>query len=334
MRNAHQKVKDEQGFFSYLAILNFVASRRLAIALAALGIAGIGFATFAFPLVGSGERTSSAVSSASATITTLTATATAVAKDLYDCPKVETVGNLTWTFNPCAGGPFNPDFTSSAQANGTLDSPQVQAFIKNAYEYHIVYFKQKFGDPSRAQVILNVTGTQVVGGNWSTGYQISYADNSVLNVTVAQVAPSSYEVSRLSVYNLPDRNTSLGFTAQQQKVIGAAASDAKAEQLMAGGPYYVVWVSPFEGNDEFVGPQCPGYNGNSTVVVQSYDVQFNQVNGYLNVQVYVDGNFNVLSRTMSNQPYRSLTGYGNGVVITDPWISGYVQPQQFTSCPQ
>jgi hypothetical protein len=314
--------------------LIFVASRRLAIALAALGIAGIGFATFALPLVVAGEHISSAVSSVSATITTLTATPTAVANYPYDCPKVETVGNLTWTFNPCAGGPFRTDFTSSAQASGTLDSPQVQAFIKNAYEYHVVYFKQKFGDPSRAQVIMNVTGIQVVGGNWSTGYQISYVGNSVLNVTVALVAPSSYEVSHLSVYNLPDRHTSLGFTAQQQKVIGAAASDAKAERLMAGGPYYVVFVSPLMNNTVFVGPRCPGYSGNSSVVVKSYDVQFNQVNGYLNVQVYVDGNFSALSRTMSNQPYRSLTGYGNGVVITDPWISGYVDSQQGPACPQ
>jgi len=311
-----------------------MAYGRLAIALAALGIAGIGFATFALPLVGAGEHTSSAVSSVNATITTLTATPTAVANNPYDCPKVQTVGNLTWTSNPCAGGPLNPLFTSSAQANGTLDSPQVQAFIKNAYEYHIVYFNQKLGDSSRAQVVLNVTGSQVVGGNWSTGYQISYVNNSVLNVTVAQVAPSSYEVSHLSVYNLPDRNTSLGFTAQQQKVIGAAASDAKAEQLMAGWPYYVVFVSPFMNNTEFVGPQCPGYNGNSSAVVQSYDVQFNQVNGYLNVQVYVNGNFNVLSRTMSDQPYRSYIGYGNGVVITDPWISGYVDSQQGPACPQ
>ena len=87
-------------------------------------------------------------------------------------------------------------------------------------------------------------------------------------------------------------------------------------------------------NTEFVGPRCPGYNGNSSVVVRSYDVQFNQVNGYLNVQVYVDGNFNVLSRTISNQPYRSLTGYGSGLIITDPWISGYVETRQGPACPQ
>jgi hypothetical protein len=311
-----------------------LASRRLAIALAALGIAGMGFATFALPLVVAGGHASSAVSSESATVTRLSATPTQVANNLYDCPKVETVGNLTWTFNPCAGGPFTTDFTSSAQANDTLDSPQVQAFIKNAYEYHIVYFNQKFRDPSRAQVILNVTGTQVVEGNWSTGYQISYVNDSVLNVTVAQVSPSSYEVSHLSVYKLPDRHASLGFTAQQQEVIGAAASDAKAENLMAGWPYYVVFVSPLMNNTYFVGPKCPGYNGNSSVVVKSYGVQFNQVNGYLNVQVYVDGNFNVVSRTISDQPYRSLIGYGNGVVITDPWISGYVDSQQGPACPQ
>jgi len=318
-----------------------MAHGNLAIILATLGIAGIGFATLALPLVTGTQHTTSAGTSVSDTITTITATPTAVANNLYDCPKVETVGNLTWTFNPCEGGPFTTDFTSSAQANGTLDSPQVQAFIKNAYEYHVVYFKQKMGEgnqtvdhSSLAQAILNVTGTQLVRGNWSTGYQVSYVGNSILNVTIVQVAPSSYEVSHLSVYNLPDRNTSLGFTAQQQKVIGAAASDAKAEQLMAGRPYYVVFVSPLMNNMYFVGPQCPGYNGNSSVVVQSYDVQFDQVNGYINVQVYVDGSFNVLSRTMSDQPYRSLTGYGNGLVITDPWISGYVEPPQFQNCPQ
>jgi hypothetical protein len=303
-------------------------------ALAALGIAGIGFATFVFPLVVAGEHTPSAPSSLSATITALIATPTSVANNPFDCPKVETVGNLTWAFNPCARGPPTSDFTSGAQATGTLDSPQVQAFIKNAYEYHVAYFKQKFGDPSRAQVILNVTGAQVVGGNWSTGYRISYVDNSVLNVTVAQVAPSSYEVSHLSVYHLPDRHTSLGFTAQQQMVIGAATSDAKAQHLMAGRQYYVVFVSPLMNNTEFDGPQCPGYNGILNIVLKSYDVQFDQANGYTNVQVYVDGSFNVLSRTMSNQPYRSLTGYGNGVVMTDPWISGYVYSQQGPPCPQ
>lgn len=169
--------------------------------------------------------------------------------------------------------------------------------------------------------MINVTGAQIVKGNWTTGYQVCYVGNSLLNVTVAQVASSSsYGVTHLSVYGLPERHTSLGFTAQQQKAIGAAASDAKANHLMAGGPYYVVFVSPLMNSTESVGPQCPGYNGNSTVVVKSYDVQFNQVNGHLNVQVYVDGHFNVLWRTTSNQPYRSLHGYDNGLlIITDPW---------------
>ena len=221
--------------------MDSVAHGTLVMVLVAIGIAGVGFATFAVPLIAGTQHATSVGTSSSAAVTTLTATPTAVANNPYDCPKVETVGNLTWTSNPCARPLLGGDFASGAQANSTLDSPQVQAFIKNAYEYHVVYFKQKMGGnlssaSSNAQAILNVTGTQTVSGNWSTGYQVSYVGNSILNVTIAQVAPSSYQVSHLSVYKLPDRHTSLSFTAQQQRVIGAAASDPKADNLMAGGP--------------------------------------------------------------------------------------------------
>ena len=295
----------------------------VATALLASGIAGaVALAALTLPLLNGSQQATS-----NGPVTTLTATATKVANNLYDCPKTETFGNLTYSYNPCAR--FPPDFDSAwrSQAYDALDSPAVQASINGAYEYHLVYFNQNTRDS-----IINVTGAQVITGNWTTGYQISYVRNVLLNVSVDQVG-SSYEVTHISVYQLPDRQTFLGFSVQQKEVIAAAASDSKTESLMAGEPYYVVWVSPFEGNDVFVWAQCPGYNGNSTVVINSYDVQFNQMNGYRNVQVYVDQGFNVVARTSSDQP-RSIEGAGNGLLITDPWIADYVQPQRFTSCPQ
>jgi hypothetical protein len=238
-----------------------------------------------------------------------------------------TFANMTWEENPCA-----PPILPSAQLeNATLDSPQVQAFIKDAYEYHRVYYRTGIGTEGQTDEILNVTGRQVVTGNWTNAYLMSYVGNHLLNVTVAPTTESMYDVTHISVYNLPDRNYSVTFTALQRQVINGALSNSTVKSLMVGGPYYVRYVSPLE-NNTITGP--PKSSGNSTVAIpDSYFVQFNLVNGTANVSAYLDKNFTTVTSTFSDEPF-STECFGNGLIISDPWwsYSGKIL-QNATSCP-
>ena len=237
-----------------------------------------------------------------------------------------TFANMTWEENPCA-----MPFLGAQLENATLDSPQVQAFIKNAYDYHRVYYRTGIGTEDETDEILNVTGRQVVTGNWTSAYLMSYVDNHLLNVTVAPTAQSMYDVTHISVYNLPDRNYSVTFTALQRQVINGALSNSTVRSLMVGGPYYVRYVSPLE-NNTVTGP--PNSSGNNTVAIpDSYFVQFNLVNGTAYVSAYLDKNFTAVASAFSDEPF-STECFGNGLMISDPWwsYSGKIL-QYVTSCP-
>jgi hypothetical protein len=246
-----------------------------------------------------------------------------------------TFANMTWMEPPACAPPYVPP---QQFENATLDSPQVQAFIKNAYEYHRVYYRtgsgsQQMVNGSSEQLsdeILNVTGRQVVSGNWSSGYVLSYVDNHLLNMTVAP-AQQSYRITHMAVYNLPDRSYAETFTPLQRQVISGALSNSTVKSLMTGGQYYVRYVSPIQ-NNTITGPPKP--SGNSTIVIpDSYFVQFNLVNGTAYVSAYLDKNFTTLASTYTDQDF-SAGCFGNGLIISDPWwfYSGEII-QNNRSCP-
>jgi hypothetical protein len=126
----------------------------------------------------------------------------------------------------------------------TLNSPAVQAYVKTAYSYTIG-ISTRSDNPNVASVILNVTGTQTVTGNWTTGYIISYRGLRALNVTVVLTSPSSYEVTNIRVVMLANRSESVAFSPQQRTVIQVALSSSAVAQLTGQSPYYVESVTQF-----------------------------------------------------------------------------------------
>lgn len=209
-----------------------------------------------------------------------------------------TYGNITFSVSPCVAYSFPSAFVR----NATLDTPQVLPYIKTAYEYHLVYFAHSQANWDVMYAVLNVTGSQVVTGNYTTGYQVSYVGNRLLNVTFLRVAFQHFDVTHVSAYTLPDRNESMAYTPQQVQAIGVALSDANVTSLTAGSPYYV----------EFVGS-----SGNATSAT-NYVVQLYQVNGTKIVGAFVN-----LSLDSVVNSFTQLRGSGvcwpGGIVITDPW---------------
>lgn len=210
----------------------------------------------------------------------------------------ETYGNMTFSVSPCV----SYGFPSAFVRNATLDTRQVLPFIKTAYEYHLVYFAHSKTDWGVMYAILNVTGSQIVTGNYTTGYQVSYVGNKLLNVTFFRVAFQHFDVTHVSAYALPDRNESVAYTPQQVRAIGLALSDANVTSLMVGPPYYV----------EFVGS-----SGNATNAA-NYVVELYQVDGPEIVGAFVN-----LSLSSVLNPFIQQRGSGEcwpgGIVITDPW---------------
>jgi len=210
----------------------------------------------------------------------------------------ETYGNMTFSVSPCVAY----GFSSAIVRNGTLDTPQVLSFIKTAYEYHLVYFTHSKTNWDVMYAVLNITGHQVVNGNYSTGYQVSYVGNKLLNVTVLRVANVHIYVMHVSAYALPDRNESVAYTPQQVRVIGLTLSDPKVTSLMAGLPYYVKFV---------------GTSGNATTSA-NYVVQLYQVDGAEFVGASVNMSLNSVTSAYSQQRGSGICWPG-GIVITDPW---------------
>jgi hypothetical protein len=244
------------------------------------------------------------------------------------CPEITvTFANMTWVEPPACAPPI---FPGEQFQNVTLESPEVQAFIKSAYEYHQVYYRMGNGSQEQTDEILNVTGKQIVTGNWSVGYTDSYIDNHLLNLTVAEVN-QTYVITHLSVYSLPDRNYSVTFTSAQKEIISGAVSNSTVESLMGGKLYHVVYVSPLETNDIEAPPNYPG--NRSIALPDTYFVQFNLVNGTANVGAYLNENFTTIASSFADGPF-STECFGGSLVISDPWwfYSGEVL-QNNASCP-
>ena len=210
----------------------------------------------------------------------------------------ETFGNLTFSVSPCVAYGFPSPFVR----NATLDTRQVLPFIAAAYEYHLVYFAHSTANSNVMYAVLNVTGRQVVAGNYSAGYQVSYAGNKLLNVTFLKVASKHFDVTHVSSYSLPDRNESVAYSLLQGTAIRVALSDSNVTSLMGGQQYYAKFV---------------GSTGNVTAV-GNYLVQLYQVNGTGIVGAFVN-----LSLGSVVSSFYQERGAGEcwpgGIVVTDPW---------------
>ena len=287
-------------------------SPRAKLALTAMGIAAVGFAAVALPIaVLKGPSSSSAQVSLATLSTSVTSTG--------DCQvTAEKYANLTWSVENCyadGGGPFMP-----IDLYTTLSSPQVLPFVESAYEEYFPYFHNAVGLTNQIFALLNVTGRQEVTGNWSTGYQMAYVDNYLLNITVSHTGPSGDEVTHVSVYKLPDRHYTIPpFTALQQQVIAGALANSTVRSLMARGQYYVRYVDPLE-NNTISGPPQPNGANSTQVFPDTYSVQFNLVNGtaFMYAGALVSTSFVVVHSGYYNRPF-SVYGSANGHLVSDPW---------------
>lgn len=210
----------------------------------------------------------------------------------------KTYGNMTLSVSPCVAYGFPSAFVR----NATLDTRQVLPFIKTAYEYHLVYFAHSPANQDVMYAVLNVTGSQVVNGNYTSGYQVSYLGNKLLNVTFLQVTFQHFEVVHVSAYPLPDRNESMAYTPQQVLAIHLALSDTNVTSLMVDSPYFV----------EFAGS-----SGNATTTAK-YVVQLYQVDGTKVVGAFVNPARGSVTSYFS-QERGSGECWPGGVVVTDPW---------------
>jgi len=119
-------------------------------------------------------------------------------------------------------------------------------YLQGSYNATLVYLKPRNSDYFQFG-IFNVTGVQSVTGNWTTGYNVAYSHNELINVSAAGV------VTHVAVYPLPDRNYTISYSSQQQQVIQIAMSNSTVRGDMYGGPYYVEYAEPY-----ITGGTCPG----------------------------------------------------------------------------
>jgi hypothetical protein len=229
--------------------------------------------------------------------------------------RLETYGNMTLDVSPCA----SYGFPSGQVAYATLESKPAHSFIKGAYDYRLVYFGASLTNPSVTYTVLNVTGSQVVAGNWTTGYTVSYVGDRLLNVTLVHAQASTYYVSHLSDYPLPDSNLTVSFTSQQLQAIRAALSDPSVKALLANQSYYVSGAGP---------------SGNATDGGQL--VQLYQVDGTGALDVYVSASLSAVSSSHAYQRVSAVC-WPDGYFIADPWSavssSGCAAPGGTSSAP-
>ncbi len=251
-----------------------------------------------------------------------------------------TLGTTTSTYASTSTSPPAVTWPGNQLANGTLSSPQVQAFIKTAYSYDLV---SRMWDAYRSNlslryVVLNVTGGQVVTGNWSTGYKITYTGIKMLNVTVQLVesphyhvldlgsvdykvkdgTAAGYKVINVVATDLPDRNVSIVFTAHEKQVIGVALSNGTVGKMVQQPPYYVQSVSAW--------PTGRLTNQTSIFLVRLYRANATQA-----LDVLVDARTNAVVWASPNTRTESmcLQDGSNGpyYCFTSPWTSLTSQPQ-------
>jgi len=151
---------------------------------------------------------------------------------------VESFGNMTLSLRSDRSYSLPANFPE----NSTL-APQVNS----AFYHSLLYVNYNDSNLSSQSAVFNVTGRQIVTGNWTGEYHVAYVGNELVNISAAFTKPSTYAVTHVAVYHLPNRNYTVSFTQQQRQMIEIALSNSTVKQLMAGYPYYVEDVSPYTG---------------------------------------------------------------------------------------
>jgi hypothetical protein len=167
-----------------------------------------------------------------------------------------------------------PNWDPAKVANATLNSAQAQSYIHNAYSYDVAVKADPFSPTDVANVFINVTGTQIVVGNYTSGYTVIYGNIVVLNATVQYIAPDIYDVVGVGPSTLPNQTQTISFSPQQQQVIRVALANTTVQKLMGGASYYQQNVT-----------QVPLQNG---TFAGDYFVFMYQLNGTRTIGVYVN----------------------------------------------
>ena len=153
-------------------------------------------------------------------------------------------------------------------SSAVYNSSEVKPHIADVYYYDTVAFAAP--NDSNPYVEVYVVGAQVVSGNWTTGYTVTYTGRQVFNVTVHFTRPSTYNVTGTVETNLADQSSQISFNATQRQAIQTALENSTVKADLSGMQYYVYHAFA-----------TPNPNGTGTV----YVIQIAQVNGYKAVQI-------------------------------------------------
>lgn len=283
-----------------------------AVVVAIVIAAGLGaIAIYSFP----GALTSTAVNSGVSTTTTASSMSLAVTTTTTGPPAFTTTGPPAFTTTSFTPAPWEP-----GQVVGlVLNSSVVQSFIGSAYSYDVVALGSSPSNPNLITVTVNVTGTQSVEGNWTTGYEVSYTGIRTLNATVQFAEPSSYTLQGVAVTVLPNVTQSITYDSNQQQVIRVALSNATGiiKGLMGTAAFYVASVT-----------SVPIQNG---TYAGDYFALINQVNSPNLVGVVVNGGMTAVVNAYTASRAETMcwtlgTPEGvpaptNQVCFTSPWSS-------------
>ena len=207
---------------------------------------------------------------------------------------------------------FSSGWDAALVMNLTLNSPQVQSYVRNAYSYYVECCSSSSPPPFEGATInafINVTGSQTVSGNWTSSYFVSYSGIEALAVDVQFTAPSTYQLTSINATSLPGWNYSVVYTPQQQRVIDAALSNDSVRGDMANdgiSAYYVANVTIFP-------------TGNSTFG-RDYFLTINQIDGPKFIGVFVNPNTMQVTGAYEDST-ASYVCYGYGICFSSPWGS-------------
>jgi hypothetical protein len=123
------------------------------------------------------------------------------------------------------------------------ENSSITTRIFGSYYHTLVYLNYNGSFPTHMSAVYNVTGGQIVQGNWTDGYRVTFTNNEIVNVSATLTAPSTYTVTHVAEYPLPDRTYTETYTSQEQQDILAALSNSSVRSDMAGTQYYVYGVS-------------------------------------------------------------------------------------------
>ncbi|MDA4128936.1 MAG: hypothetical protein OK422_05740 [Thaumarchaeota archaeon] len=194
-------------------------------------------------------------------------------------------------------------------AKAALGSPTVQSYIRTAFSYGINGPFETSASPIMVSILLNITGDQIVAGNWTTGYEVSDTKLVLLNVTVQFIPPSNYTVVRAWPIQLPGRNSSIVYDSGQQNVIRVVLSNASVTQSV-GPAFYFRAVSTFPINNGT-------YGGD-------YLVFLFQLNGTRVLGVFVDKGMSAVLKSYIDsrvETYCLASGSNSTICFTSPWSS-------------